>query len=58
MSMGKEIIFVTTLLTDQQLNCMNDCLSDKYIILTLKDNGVDVSEDVKERITILIVHEL
>ena len=37
---------------------MNDCLSDKYIILTLKDNGVDVSEDVKERITILIVHEL
>lgn len=56
--MGKEIIFVTTLLTDQQLNSMNDCLSDKYRILTLADNGADISEDVKERITILIVHEL
>ena len=53
--MGKEIIFVTTLLTDQQLNCMNDCLSDKYIILTLKDNGVDVSEDVKDRYTFLYI---
>lgn len=56
--MGKEIIFVTTLLTDQQLNYMKDCLSDKYVILTLKDNGVNISEDIRERITIMIVHEL
>lgn len=58
MPMAKEIIYVMTLLTDQQLNYMNDCLADKYMILTLVDNGVNISEDIRERITILIVHEL
>ena len=58
MSMGKEILLIRTALTDEQLHYLNAKLEKKYCVIYKPEKDEEVSENIKQYVKVIIVHEL